>query len=79
MQSRDWQTIQQEIQRKRRDPDLNSQSKRLLNNFQPLPRTLNDLTQFFQQAVEPLKPQLEPLWGLVFLNIKVFPIPHHTE
>jgi hypothetical protein len=68
---RDWKTIQAEIQRRRQDLDISAPCKRLLDSFQPLTRTLNDLTQFLQHAVHPYKPQMEPLWGLLYLNIKV--------
>jgi hypothetical protein len=68
---RDWHTLQAEIQRKRLDTNLSATSKRLINQFQLLPRTLNGLTGFFQHAVQPLEPPMEPLWGLVHLNFKV--------
>lgn len=70
-EKRDWQTLQGEIQRKRLDPSLSATSKRLINRFQPLPRTLNELAGFFQHAVQPLEPPMEQLWGLVYLNFKV--------
>jgi hypothetical protein len=68
---RDWQTLQAEILRKRLDPALNPTSRQLLNRFQPLPKTLNVLVKFFQNAVQPHEPPMEYLWGLVYLNIKV--------
>lgn len=78
-EKRDWQTLQAEIQRKRLDPNLNATSKRLINRFQPLPRTLNELAGFFQHAVKPLEPPMEQLWGLVYLNLKVTSCDCPTE
>jgi hypothetical protein len=78
-EKRDWQTLQAEIQRKRLDPSLSPTSKRLINQFQPLPRTLNELAGFFQHAVRPLEPPMEQLWGLVHLNFKVISCDCPTE
>jgi hypothetical protein len=70
-ESRDFQTIQQEIHRKRLDTALSPNDKKLINQFQPLPGTLNDFVRFFEQNVQPHKPPMEPLWGLIYLNLKV--------
>jgi serine phosphatase RsbU (regulator of sigma subunit) len=70
-ESRDFQTIQEEMQNKRLDPTISSHSRRLLNQLQPLPRTLNDLERFFQHAVHPEKLPMESLWGLLYLNFMV--------
>ena len=78
-EKRDCQSLQAEIQRKRLDPALSPTSKRLINRFQPLPRTLNELACFFQNAVHPLEPPMEQLWGLVHLNFKVISCYHPAE
>lgn len=73
-ESRDFQTIQQEIHRKRLDPALSPNSKKLINQFQPLLGTLNNFVRFFERNVQPYKPPMEPLWGLVYLNLKVISV-----
>lgn len=70
-ENRDWQTLQAEIHYKRVDPQLSPTGKRVLNQLQPLPRTLNDFVVYFQNAVHPETPDMNPLWGLAFLTLKV--------
>ena len=69
--NQDSQMLQAEIQHKLADLTLSTTAKRLINQLQPVLRTLNDFVGFFQRAVQPHKPRIDPLWGLVFLTLKV--------
>jgi hypothetical protein len=64
MESRDWETLQAEIHRRRVDPTLSASSRKHMGLFKPLPWALNELVGYFLRAVHPHKPQIDPLWGL---------------
>lgn len=67
----DWQTLQDEIKQRRADSTLSASSRRYMSHFDSLPRTLNDLIGHFEHALHPHKPQMHPLWGLWYVNLKV--------
>jgi hypothetical protein len=68
---RNWQTLHTEIRTRAADLRTAPATRRLLNNMQPLPRSLLNLLQTFAAAISPLTADFKVLWGLMDLNIKV--------
>jgi hypothetical protein len=68
---REWSSVADDIQEKATNQIYNSQMRRLLMGIQPLPRTLFNLTDTFQTALNPYTIELNSLWGLLYLNVKV--------
>lgn len=73
--SREWSTVQTEVQEKGRSQSTPLGMRRLLMQIQPLPRSLFNLTGAFLQAILPQTVELNMLWGLLLLNVQVgFPL-----
>jgi len=53
------------------DPQALSRTQLLLTQIIPLPRTLATLMAEFTRAIQPFEPDVNILWGLVGLNIKL--------
>jgi hypothetical protein len=70
-ESRDCQTIQDMLRRRSSNPELGLPTRRLINQYRPLPWTINDLAMHFQHLVRPSEPEMELLWGLIYINIEV--------
>jgi len=69
---RDWQNLVNEIQGKITDPTSTSAMKRNMSKIQPISRLFSTLTRMFSSKVEPFEVKFDLLWGLVFLNLKVY-------
>lgn len=67
----DWQKAQGYIRQIIADPPTPHVTKRLLTQIIPLPRSLYTLVGQFAGAIHPTVPDVEIIWGLVELNIKV--------
>jgi hypothetical protein len=68
---RDYDMIAREIKAKASDPSFSSGMRRTLIGIQPLPRSLSNLTGSFTSVLEPQTIDVNILWGLLYLNIKV--------
>jgi hypothetical protein len=70
-EAREWSNVAEDIQEKATNQIYDSHMRRLLMTIQPLPRTLFNLTDTFQTALSPHTIELNTLWGLLYLNVKV--------
>lgn len=70
---RNWEAVTEDIQERANGPTCNATTRRILLGIQPLPRTLFNLSDTFTTALAPHDIELNILWGLLFLNIKVGP------
>lgn len=70
-ESRAWQNLYAAIQNKANDKNALPATRRYLNQLQPLPRTLENLTTTFIQSINPQDADFSALYGLVDLNITV--------
>jgi hypothetical protein len=68
---RDWEAVAEDIKEKAMDPIYSTQMRRTLLGIQLLPQTLYNLSSTFTLALTPHTIELNVLWGLLFLNIKV--------
>lgn len=67
----DWQKAQSYIRQIIADPPTPHPIKRLLAHIDPLPRSLYTLVGQFEGAIHPSVPDVNIIWGLTELNIKV--------
>jgi hypothetical protein len=67
----DWQKAQSYIRQIIADPPTPHVIKRLLTQITPLPRSLYTLVGQFEGAIHPSVPDVNIIWGLTELNIKV--------
>ena len=70
-ESRAWQNLYTAIQKRANDANALPATRRYLNQLQPLPRTLENLTTAFIQSINPQDADFSVLYGLVDLNITV--------
>jgi hypothetical protein len=68
---RDWVDVAEDIQRMATDHRFPASMRRTLMGIQPLPRTLSNLTKSFAYELTPETIELNSLWGLMYLNVKV--------
>ncbi len=68
---REWRDVADDIQEKATNHIYSAQMRRTLMGIQPLPKTLANLTDTFETALHPNVVQLNIIWGLVYLNVKV--------
>ena len=69
--SHSWESVTEDIQEKAADQKHDSTTRRILMGLQPLPRTLYNLCETFTLALDPHEIELNIIWGLLFLIIKV--------
>jgi len=71
LEPRDWSAVAEEIKERASDQSCNATMKKTLHTIQPLPKSLSNLTSSFTDVLAPYEIELNILWGLLFLNIKV--------
>lgn len=67
----DWQTVQRNLRNHIGDPKTLPATGRLLATILPFPRSLATLVGKFTGAINPYEADVNVLWGLIDLNIKV--------
>jgi hypothetical protein len=67
----DWHTVERDIRKILADSKATPITKRLLIQIIPLPRSLDTLVTQFTAAINPFDADVNILWGLIDLNIKV--------
>ena len=68
---RDWISVFEYIKEKAADQTYNAAMRRTLFGIQPLPKSMSNLTSSFADVLAPHTIELNVLWGLLYLNIKV--------
>lgn len=71
-QPRDHNAVQTDLMAKAKEPGIPTVVQRDLTQLGgPVPRSLENLAQDFVQALVPNPVNLDALWGLLILNVKV--------
>ena len=71
LEPRDWNNVADEIRERASDQTCNAAMRKTLHTILPLPKSLSNLTSSFTDVLAPHKIELNIIWGLLFLNIKV--------